>query len=102
MMSISLRDRSLGCRAFSIGLVCALVIASLVAPLSLSFAQVTSESEAHERETLKAPVLIPSITGIYQGLEELPESIRRSRIFARDMHLLKQRVTNGSEYNYES
>lgn len=60
------------------------------------------EGEEFEREALENPVPIPSNSGIYQGLEELPEHIRKSKIFARDMHLLKQRVTNISEYNYDA
>jgi hypothetical protein len=93
-MSNSLRKRSLSCT---------LVVAFFLVPLAQIFAQGSiDETEEYERESLREPVVIPSNTGIYQGLQELPESIRKSKQFGRDMHLLKMRVGNGSEYNYEA
>src|SRR5688572_10527965 len=80
-----------------------LILSLVISPISSAWSQVSSETEAaHERESLKEPVAIPSNNGIYRGLNELPENIRKSKQFARDMHLLKLRAGQNGEYNYDA
>jgi photosystem II stability/assembly factor-like uncharacterized protein len=67
---------------------------------SLTFAQISKEFE--EKETLKQPIAIPDRGGVFDELKDLPEEIRKSKIFARDLHLLKARASGNGEYNYRS
>lgn len=78
-------------------LVCAILATiCLASPLAAQESEVTLR---HEGEALKEPVRIPNNNGVYKDLDKLPESVRRSKIFAREMHRAKHRVMNESEYN---
>jgi len=47
------------------------------------------QSENPEDETLKIPVTVQREVGLYKGINSLPESLRRSKVFARSLHELE-------------
>lgn len=73
----------------------------LAASLLLIVSPLQAQNGKVEGEFLQAPVAIPSDKGAFKGLKDLPESIRKSKIFARDLYRLRSRVTNDSEYSLD-
>ncbi len=85
-------------------------ILSLTLAVSLLFlwngssrAQTPVPNGASEKgETLSQPVIAPSDSGMYQGINQLPESIRRSAPFARAMEEMIRRAGTSGMFDVEA
>ena len=53
------------------------------------FAPPIFSQQTGEDESLKEPVTVQREVGVYKGINSLPESLRRSKIFARGLHELQ-------------
>src|ERR1035441_3213726 len=65
-------------------------------------AQAQHLSESIESETLSRPVVAPNDSGMYAGINKLPESIRRSAPFARAFEEMKRRAGTSGTFDYEA
>lgn len=88
-------------------LLCLLVMSSLLLTSGLR-AQQKSEQEpaetvsAESLETLSQPAPLPPPVGVYEGLERVPEDIRRSAPFARELNELTRRAGQTGEYDIDA
>ena len=68
-----------------------------------SYAQTLVPSgESEKGETLSQPVSAPSDSGMYQGINQLPESIRRSAPFARSLEEMVRRAGTSGTFDVEA
>ncbi len=58
--------------------------------------------ESEKGETLSKPVVAPSDSGMYEGINQLPESIRRSAPFARALEEMIRRAGTSGTYDVEA
>ncbi len=61
----------------------------LTASFCFSQSARAQESESLENEILAKPVTVPREVGVYKGINSLPESVRRTKPFARMLHDLQ-------------
>ena len=58
--------------------------------------------ESEKGETLTQPVVAPSDSGMYQGINQLPESVRRSAPFARALNQMVRRAGTSGTFDGEA
>ncbi len=77
----------------------AFVFSSLFVTLSVLRAQ---NEGSEERETLSQPVTAPTDSGMYEGINQLPESVRRSAPFARALDQMTRRAGKSGAFDVEA
>lgn len=81
------------------------VVLSCISLNRLLFAQgspVQPVPDPEKGETLSKPVTTPTDSGMYQGINQLPESIRRSAPFARALEEMVRRAGTSGTYDVEA
>jgi photosystem II stability/assembly factor-like uncharacterized protein len=58
--------------------------------------------ESERGETLAKPVVAPSDSGMYEGINQLPESVRRSAPFARELEEMIRRAGTSGTFDVEA
>ncbi|MFI5264973.1 MAG: carboxypeptidase-like regulatory domain-containing protein, partial [Candidatus Kapaibacterium sp.] len=63
---------------------------------------IPSSQAAPEDELLKIPVTVSRAVGVYSGINSLPESVRRTKAFARGLHELRHHAGFDGIYDREA
>lgn len=75
------------------------VFSAIAIFLLLSSTANAQRSEDSENETLKYPITVPSEVGVYKGINSIPESVRRTKPFARGLQQLRHYAGTDGVYD---